>query len=232
MFMAAGVSGQVTIAFDQADPPFMYQKGDSPAGLYPSLFKEAFSRMGISATLVAVPWKRALDGADSGANGVGGIYQNTERLAKYDFSAPYYEERVAVYGPRNKGASFTTMEDLYGKTVGVISGWSYGDEFDNAVKTGKIKTDAGDGDNTNFAKLSAGRVDFVLAIVESGDAAVKTQGLADSLSRFQKLLTVNKVYLVFNKSTNQKDLLAAFDKTMLAMKTDGSFQKIVNEAFQ
>jgi len=114
----------------------MYAKGEVAAGLYPALFKEAFSRMGVRTELTAVPWKRALDDTDAGRAGTGGIYQNSERLKKYDFSEPFYEERLAIFVPTGKEFGFDKMEDLYGKSFNVLSGWSYGDDFDAAVKAG------------------------------------------------------------------------------------------------
>jgi len=225
-------SAQVSIAFDAEDPPFMYAKDSQPAGLYPAIFKAAFVRMGVAANQQSLPWKRALAGIDTGSIGVGGIYQNTDRLAKYDFSQAYFEERLAIFCFKGKEIAFTKLDDLYGKMVGVISGWSYGDDFDAAVKAGKIKVDPTDGDESNITKLVHGRLDAVLAIVESGDAAIKAQGVSDKVVRLPNLMTVNKVYLAFNKSADEKALLSDFDKAIAAMKSDGSFDKIVAESFK
>ena len=226
------MASDVTVSFDAEDPPFMYEgPTHTPSGLYPLLFAEAFSRMGVQASFQSLPWKRALEGLDKGVHGVGGIYQTQERLAKYDYSAPFYQERIAVYEPVSGGFSFSSLADLSGKRVAVIRGWSYGDAFDAAVKAGKIAVEESQGDAANFKKLSAGRVDVVLAIWEAGDQEVATQGL-DTIRRMPTLLTTNNVYLAFLKTSGKKDLLGQFDTAMAAMKKDGSFGAIVKRAFR
>jgi ABC-type amino acid transport/signal transduction systems, periplasmic component/domain len=231
IFNLSVIVAQETVAFDSANPPYMYDKGGSPAGLYPELFREAFNRMGEAATFVALPWKRALDDCDTGKSGVGGIYQNADRLSKYDYSAPYYEEHIAVYTLKSSGFIYTSIKDLYGKTVGVLQGWSYGDDFDNAVTAGKIKKEEVTGDSVNITKLSNKRVDAILSIVESGDAEVGKQNLSGIIFRQQKYLSTSSVYLVFNKSVNKKAVLLKFDNAIASMKKDGSFDRIVKSVF-
>lgn len=229
---AAHLGAQELVQFDQANPPFMYSKGGQAAGLYPALFNEAFSRMRVNAVLSAVPWKRALDDTDNGKSGTGGIYQNSDRLKKYDFSEPFFEERLAIFVPAGKEFPFAKLEDLFGKSFNVLSGWSYGDSFDAAVKAGKIASDGGaSNDQNNFLKMMNGRNDAVIAIVESGEAAIKTLKLQGKVKMLPNYLVVNKVYLAFGKSARKTAVLAAFNKAMSEMKKDGAFDKIVEKAF-
>ena len=83
----APLQARETIAFDEADPPFMFVADGKPAGLYPMLVAEAAQRAGIEVELASMPWKRALAEIDAGKAGIAGIYRNGERLKKYDFSA-------------------------------------------------------------------------------------------------------------------------------------------------
>jgi polar amino acid transport system substrate-binding protein len=231
--VAVGLSAQEIVQFDAANAPFMYAAKDGKAaGLYPALFKEAFNRMGVKVTLNSVPWKRALSDTDAGLAGTGGIYQNADRLKKYDFSDPYYEERLAIYVLAGKEFKFDSIADLTGKTFSVLKGWSYGDEFDNAVKAGSIKSDDGaTDDQTNFKKLAIGRCDGVISVVESGTASIQALKLEGKVVALPRLLVTNKVYLAFAKTANKTKLLADFNKTMAAMEKDGSFKSIVNSSF-
>lgn len=229
----SGLAAQETVQFDAANAPFMFAAKDgSAAGLYPALFKEAFKRMGVKVTLAAVPWKRALADTDAGIAGTGGIYQNSDRLKKYDFSDPYYEERLAIYVMAGKEFKFENLADLTGKSFSVLKGWSYGDEFDNAVKAGKIKSDDGaTDDQTNFKKLTIGRCDAVISVVESGTASIQALKLEGKVVSLPKLLVTNKVYLAFGKTANKTKVLADFNKAIAAMQKDGTFKSIVNNSF-
>jgi polar amino acid transport system substrate-binding protein len=220
-----------TIAVDEANPPFMYAGDGKAAGIYPALLDEAFKRMAVPVAITAMPWKRAIAGIDAGQNGVGGIYQNAERLTKYDFSAKLFDEVILVYVPKAKPFPFKDLSSLKGKTVGVIRGWSYGDDFDAAVKNGTIATEGVAADSMNFAKLAVGHLDAVLAIKEAGNALLAgNQDYGAKIEVEALPLTSNPSYLAFAKSAGKAPLLGQFDKTLAAMRADGSFDKIVATA--
>lgn len=226
------LSAQELVQFDAANPPFMFVKDREPAGLYPRLFQEAFRRMGLPVVLGTVPWKRALADTDDARAGIGGIYQNTERLKKYDFSSPYYAERLAIYVPAGKVFDFKSVNDLRGKTLNVLKGWSYGDEYDSMVKSGAVKSDDGaTSDELNFRKLMDGRNDGVISVVESGEAVIRALNLEGKVVMLPKLLHVNPVYLAFSKRAHKNALLADFDKAIAAMKADGTFERLVASSF-
>lgn len=222
----AVAAAQLVVQFDAANPPFMFDKGGAAAGLYPAVFAEAFKRAELTVKLQAVPWKRALAALDEGQVGVGGIYQNAERLAKYDFSPAIFEERIAIYVAAGQEAG-GKLEELFGKRVGVLRGWSYGDAFDAAAAAGKITKEELESDGQNLTKLAGGRLDAVLAIVESGDAQVKALKLEGKVKRRPGLLVTNPVYLAFSKGAGKKDVLAKLAQAVQAMKKDGSFDAIV-----
>ena len=125
--------------------------------------------------------------ADSGLptyRGIGGLYKNAERLARYDFSDPIHVENIAVHYRRAKPVDFRMVADLYGKRVGVLRGWSYGGTFDAASQSGWIATEEVSSDRSNFLKLMDGRLDAVLAIAESGTrAAISTTRRTSPLIR-------------------------------------------------
>lgn len=221
----AAALAQVTVRFDAGNPPFMYESDGAASGIYPVLFAEAFRRAGVKASLEAVPWKRALAELDAGQAGVGGIYKNAERAAKYDYSSPYFVERVGIYAATGNDLT-PALNGLLGKRVGALRAWSYGDAFDAAVADGAIAREDVDSDDLNFRKLGAGRLDAVLAIVESGDAQLKALKLEGRV-KLCGLLITNPVHLAFAKSAGLKDVLALFDRAMQSMKKDGTFDAIV-----
>lgn len=216
------------VAFDEANPPFMYTANAAATGVYPALIAEAFKRMKVDVEFAAEPWKRALEGLDNGKNAVGGIYKNSERLKKYDYSDKLFDEVIIVYVPKGKKSVFNGVDSLKGKTVGVIRGWSYGDDFDNAVKAKVISVEKVSGDSQNFSKLDKGRLDAVLAIKESAEAAIASASLADKVEAVDPPLSSSPSYLAFAKSANKTDLIAKFNVAISGMRKDGSFDKIVS----
>ena len=220
----------VLINVDVGNPPFMYKtdREESAQGIYPILLKAIFERLDVPVKIRAVPWKRALQSIDHGVAGIGGIYVNEERLRKYDYSDPLFVERIAVYYNKNRPIDYTSVEDLVGKRVGVMLGWSYGDEFDLAGKRGQIFVEAVNLPQQNFEKLLRGRVDAVLAPVESGDLFLADSQYQDIVMA-KTLLHANTAHLAFLKKANQMVLIERFNKELVKMKKDGSLDKIVQQ---
>ena len=229
--MTSSAMAKEKIILDEADPPFMYNDNGKPSGVYSALITEALKRAGIEGELATAPWKRAVSGLDSGENGVGGIYKNAERLKKYDYSDKLFDEIVVVYVPHAKTFNFTGLDSLKGKTVGILRGWSYGDDFDAAVKAGTIKTEETAGNEQNFAKLALGRIDALLAIKESAEGAISAASLADKVQALEPPLSTSASFLAFSKTAGKAPELDKFNAAIAGMRQDGTFTKVVAAAF-
>ena len=218
----------IVVDVDAENPPFMSSRAGDAVGLYPALIRAALGRCHDHVRVQAKPWKRAFVEIDKAQAGVGGLYRNAERLAKYDFSDPIYVENIAVFYRTVQPFDFRTVADLYGKRVGVLRGWSYGDDFDVAKRNGSIATEEVSSDRSNFLKLTDGRLDAVLAIEESGQAAMAASGL-HGIEQANAYLASYPVYLAFSKKAAKSDLLACFNKALAGMKQDGAFERIVGQ---
>lgn len=228
----AAAGAQERIAFDDATPPFMFLDGGGAGGLYPDLVKEAFRRMGVPVECLAVPWRRALADADRGQAAACGLYKTAERSAKYDYSAPLFEERLGLFVLKGKEFPFGGLDDLGGKRIGTRTGWSYGDAFDAAAKAGRVLADAEtNSDLTGFQKLLSGRLDAVLAEVEAGEAAVRTLKAGGTVALLPRLYSSQAVYLAYAKAAGKTALLERFNRTVASMKLDGTYDRIVARAF-
>ena len=218
----------IVVDVDAENPPFMSSRAGDAVGLYPALIRAALGRCHDHVRVQAKPWKRAFVEIDKAQAGVGGLYRNAERLAKYDFSDPIYVENIAVFYRTVQPFDFRTVADLYGKRVGVLRGWSYGDDFDVAKRNGSIATEEVSSDRSNFLKLTDGRLDAVLAIEESGQAAMAASGL-HGIEQANAYLASYPVYLAFSKKAAKSDLLVCFNKALAEMKQDGAFERIVRQ---
>jgi len=227
-FASASGVDPIRINVDAENAPFMSASEGLPSGVYPAVLVAAFARIKQPLVLETKPWKRALLELDQGKAGIGGIYKNDERNAKYDFSEPILTENIAVYFSKAKPIDFKALADLNGKRVGVIRGWSYGNLFDAARKDGKFTAEDVVNDRANFLKLAHGRLDAVLAVDEAGKAVISAEKLTH-LDQSKVFLASNQAHLAFNKSARQTDLLAQFSQAIAQMKQDGTLDRIVNE---
>lgn len=230
LFAGAAVAAE-RVSVDSANPPFMYTLNGRPAGIYPALIAAAFERMGVAVEIDAVPWRRALGDLDHAEAGVAGLYKTSERLKKYDFSEKLLDEVIQLYVRDDDPFVFTGVASLKGRTVGVILGWSYGDEFDAARKAGLFKAEEVAGDGLNFHKLVTGRVDTVVAIREAAAAVLATEGLSPRVKTLAPNLSSSPSFLAFNKSAARGALLERFNAALGTLRTDGGFDLLIKAAF-
>lgn len=215
------------VAVDGGNPPFRYEKDNKAAGLYPMLIQEAFKRMGVAATVKTYPWKRALEMGERGDVGIAGILKTEQRLQIYDYSAPLYTEKFMIYVKQDNSFEFNDINDLKGKTLGVLFGWNYGDAFDQAKVQGLFKTEEVPTDSANFEKLLLGRVDCVVSIELTGLQIIQEKQYAEKIEVLATPLAVNDTYLVFARSTQQTVLLEKFNAALAAMRQDGTYLELL-----
>ena len=79
------------------------------------------------------PWKRVLKNGEHGEGLIFGIYRTPEREQLFNFSAPVYSDKVWLMTRCENSFSFNDINDLHGKTIGIVEGSSAGEEFDRQV---------------------------------------------------------------------------------------------------
>lgn len=218
------------INFDAMDAPFMSTDANGAAvGLYPDLLRAAFALMKVPVHFEPVPWKRALAELDAGSAGVAGIYKTRERLQKYDYSETLMTEKLLVFVRQDHVIRVAGVADLVGLRVGVIRGWSYGEEFDAMREAGRFVAEDVVSDAQNFSKLEAGRLDAVVTIEQSGRKLLAS-GLYPSVQALPVPFTMKTAHLAFNKALNKTVLLQRFDAAVEALRRSGEFDRIVDRA--
>jgi polar amino acid transport system substrate-binding protein len=225
-FASISAPQEIVIAVDQGNPPFMFEKDGKAAGLYPTLLSAIFDRMGMSVDIKPYPWKRALLMGKNGEAGIGGIYKNLERLKIYDYSDVLYTERVLLYVKKGHEFEFNTLSDLEGKKIGVLLGWSYGDDVDQARKAGKLKVEEVSNDKANFQKLDIERMDGVFSLELTGNILINQKAYQGRIVALAKPVAENTTYLVFAKQSQKSELLDKFNMALNAMKDDGTYEQV------
>lgn len=217
------------IALDSAYPPYMHGSKSKPRGLYANLLKKIFGKMKLSLTLEPKPWKRVMTKAKVGKWGVGGIYKNSERIKIFDYSEPIYYERLVLFTRKNSNINFKKLSDLKGKVIGVMRGWSYGEDFDKAKKRKVFRVQETNEGTQSFKLLLKKRVDAVVMDSVSANIILKKEGWLNQVNESTHPVAKNAAYIVFLKTMNQKELINKFNSTVQQMKEDGSYQKIISE---
>ncbi len=156
---------KVIVGLDDAFPPMGFRNENNElVGFDIDLAKAAGEKMGVEMEFQPIDWDSKELEIESGKIDLiwNGFTINEERLATFEFSKPYLDNRQIVIVP--EGSEIKTKADLAGKNVGIQDGSSAVD----AVTADEISTSFAtmptyDTNVLAFEDLKIGRVDAVVA---------------------------------------------------------------------
>jgi len=211
--------GKLTFAMSGLLKPLNYKENQELVGFDVEIGKEISKRIGLEANPVTNPWETIIQGLRGNKYDaiIGSMTATEERSKQVDFSIPYYVSGATVFiSSENK--EIKTVEDLKGKTIGVMQASTY---VEDAKKyTDKIKEFPSE--IYALQDLPPGRLDAVItdrivgisAMQESG---LKIQALGEVIKREEIAVAINK---------DNEVLLDAINKAIEEMVKDGTYKEI------
>lgn len=234
IFQASLHSETVLIVTDSNLAPFCYEENGVAKGIDVDMMKEAARRMKIDIIIEARPWKRALKDIESGEKVAGGmsLFRTPEREKFAYFTGPVHYSRISVFVKSDKIFKFSGVSDLYGKTVGINRGFVISEEFDVAVKTGKIKVEEVNSTEQNIQKLMTGRIDCFCANSINTLYLRRDSKFRGRIVELEKPVAESKAaYFVFSKAAvtdNSKWMIQKMKETLESLHREGVYRKIVS----
>lgn len=210
--------------------PTAYLVDGRPTGMLVDLVTEAYRRAGHSAEVKLMPWARCLREAETGeVDGVFSSFKLPERERFLAFSKEALTIQVIVFFARREsterfGGDLAAMRDV---KIGVITGTSYGEQFDAAVRGGVLRNvEQTNSIESNLKKLVFGRVDLVASYRNVAlDTATRLQLLAQ-IREISPPLDSVPTYLAFTRVRDLSKRSEDFDAAMASMKQDGTYDLI------
>lgn len=210
-------------------PPYVDQTMANN-GLAMEIVSYALERAGYQPSFRFEHWPRALEGVEIGIyDVVGTVWKTPEREKLFVFSAPYWVNQIKFLKKKNMDVNYQDLDDLSGYVIGVVKDYAYGDEFANARTLIKIPQNH---IIQNLAKLREGDIDLTLG----DELAIRyelNQYMKTGFSEFEfleKPLTSRELYLAVSKENPNADkIVSDFNRVLLEMKNDGSFDAITKK---
>ena len=213
-------AGYIRIAMSPGYPPFGYYNAKHElVGFDVGVAKELAKRMGVEAKVVAVDWRKIIDGLnvrDYDAI-LGSMSVTEERSKAVDFSQPYYYARSQVMVL--KGSRMKSTKDLKGKTVGVMAGSTF--ETDAAkLDAGAVRTYSTNDDA--LAALKKKEVDAVVTDDVVGMYAKNRMGL--DIEDLGDTLSSDKIAIAVRKG--DAALVRKINSIIAEMQKDGTLRQL------
>lgn len=226
---------EMTIFGNKTKAPKSYNEDGQAKGILVDMLHYVGKEINCKFNIKLNPWKRAYKLASHGKGGIIGFSKTSQRIKLFDYSdVMYYDDMLLVVLKGNE-FKFNTIDDLKGKKIGIVRGASFGEEFDNSIKTNLFKVVEDDSPVHRLVKLAKGYMD--VALIGPGKSGVNAAIQKDPFLKKNKdkfvILPIpfnrDPNYLGLAKQMDKKDFLIKFNKALEKGHKSGTFEKIVQK---
>lgn len=196
-------------------------------GLATDIVSTALRRAGYDSLYEEVPWPRAMLGLREGRHDVLiSAWFSYERTHIGQFSDEYLLNRIRFLKRKGSAVTYQSLEQLNDYLIAVVRGYAYFPAFDNDPRLKKFPVH-----NFSMAArmLAAGRVDLALEdeYVARHSLAHEPAEVREQIEFLPGSLTENSLHILVSlQNPRHAEIVAAFDREILAMKADGSYDEL------
>lgn len=210
-------------------PPYEDIHNKAARGYSVDVVEAVFKRMKQPVAIQEYPWARGVKNVYTGkSNALMSASYTNERNEKCFFPAEPLLTSKYVLFIRAENANkfkFDTYDDLLGKSIGVIRGFGYSDEFWTFVKKHKSYQTVKNG-KSNIKKIMKNRIDYFADDLGVGLAMIKKMGLERKIIPLKKSIKEVGLNIIFSRKTTEKTFVDSFTKELQAFKKTPEFRLI------
>ncbi|MBF0360179.1 MAG: transporter substrate-binding domain-containing protein [Oligoflexia bacterium] len=196
-------------------------------GVFVELAHEIAKKQGVEIEIVIAPPPETVKNFVD--KKLDGFFPGLDVLIPVAFSKSesiYIKKDFAFY--RKAGDMLNTLDKLKGKKVGLTEGYPYAK---SVTENKSYSILFSPNDIINIKKLSASSLDAFIVEEKTGLKAVELAAAKDQVTYDPKMpISDQDVYFAFQGDADGKMLAQKYSDGLKAMKTDGSFSKIMDQA--
>ena len=223
----------MVISCDQWEPYQTVDNNGVVSGFSTQIVRQVLEQLNVPIKSLRVyPWKRAMNTIKEGRSHA--LFSANFTRERTEF-ARYPEEPLVIsswvlWVKKGSGNTFDAMEDLKGKTVGVVRGYSYTREFWDFVKANNAYEVAAS-DEINFKKLHGDRFEYVAAERGNGFHLLNKLGFENIVPLEDHPIKSDGLYIMFNRDKISGEFVAKFSSELKKFKQRPEYEKLVEEYF-
>lgn len=204
-------------------PPYSFEREGHAAGPMVDVLTEACERLAWRCSVQVLPWRRALQMAQSGqVDGIFTVVDTPERRAYFHVSVPVIVARYTLFGRAGEAFKFQDRGQLAGRTIGAYGPSATVLALDELVEGLAVNTVIEPDNRVVLRKLAAGRYGpRGLALVNENVALELIR--EEQLQGLQAVGTVKEFSYAFGLSRLRVDArrAAEFDQALRALCRSG-----------
>jgi len=210
-------------------PPYIIDENDQQGGFEYDITEEILKTMGYTMKYKSYPWNRVLHLIkNKEADAVLGIFKNTERQQYMFFpDEAFVNTSYVLFHKKNDKFRYDGISSLNQKQIGIIGGYVYGNEFDNADNFTKQSVPTV---KQNIEKLLKNRIDLFTENRLVGMYIVNKMGYTDKISPTTTPIDDDKPhYIAFSMKNGHDKLAKKFAAALKEFKQTQRFTEILNK---
>jgi polar amino acid transport system substrate-binding protein len=213
-------------------PPFTSERLPY-GGPLSRIVSEAFALEGVNVEYGYFPWKRAYELAKTGKwDGSVGWAHNSRHLQDFRLSTPVIVVDKALFHLKSTPFDWKKIDDLSRWRVGATAGYSYGAEWDHAVKSGLLNVDEVTVDEQNIRKLLLKRIDVVAMEIDVANYLIRTtfsSAEAERITHHPLLVAQAYICLALSRQLEKTPgLLERFNRGLQRLKDSGKYDEYIS----
>lgn len=213
------------IACDDNFPPYNYVDSGKVVGLDAEIVEAVVKQAGAKAIFEPQPWSRVQDMLERGT--VDAAFQfvgRPDRFEKYFMIGPHRMGHTVFASRDDANIVYDGVKSLRGFRIGMIRGYTYGAEFDNATDLHKEATA---GDYLQLVRmLVAGRVNLIIGDREALRHFARHAGLQARMKLLQPAFAEVPRYIAVPRS--KPAIAARMEKALADLRRNGGLAAILN----
>lgn len=214
--------------------PYQYHNDNRQlVGLDIVSFNAIMAEANLTFTTAEIPWKAHLHFLKTGKMGLAmGASWSKEREEFAFFSLPYRKETVNLYVKKGNAQNIKlqTLSDLAGSQymVGVESGYYYGKEYEELIKTAGFKANISEviDIEQNVTLLMKGHIDGFLVDPNTMQSFATKYQMENEFEQHSLDIYSADIFIMLSKQLSDVETLHKINKAITTLKNNGELKKI------
>lgn len=227
IFICSTLSHAAPLNLSTTDWPPFTGTPDKPRVVI-DLVQEALHRAGYDSSVSVVENGRLTPDIKNGKfDGSPALWRDKDRETFIEYSNAFLENRLILVGNKGADVSAQSFDQLKGKKIGTVIGYSYGDAVE---KSSDVVFIPGPSQQANLEKLFSGQLDFILVddLLVKNLMSHQSADVKSHLSIGRTPLITRALYLGLRKDFPQaKEIIQKFNGQLRGLLADGTYNKIL-----
>ncbi len=210
--------------------PIMYQDGNSIVGAGPEITAMIFKELGLGVSFPYVGlWDVVQAKTRTGeVDMIVAAYKTAERETYMDYSVVYTVDPVSIFVKKGKTFPFNNWDELIGEKGVVTTGDSYGQTFDQYIKSSLSVTSVATPDEA-FSLLLSGQADYFVYAYYSGKNYLNSKNLNSQIEVLSNNVSSENFYMCVSKKSSLVSYLSKINIILERYKNDGTIDRVLQK---